>query len=377
MRQKLKYFIINKADEFRRGLIKNMKPDGSGLCFGSDKKTGVGSFMTRIFDSGEYGTSWHRLVFGTKGCEKEDLRITVYVSDKNEISYGGETMTLYELFEDDRLTFEEKAEAFMPCRAKQVSGASDILLHEVRGRYLWLLIEQYSSGPAPAEISDIRIYLPAVSWIDYLPQIYRSSDGDTHFLERYLGIFQTVYEELDAEIAEMASRFDPESTERDLLKWLASWLDITDTNIWTEDKLRQLLLRAVRLYRMRGTRQGLSELIELYTGEKPFIIEGFELMNDNVQLPSGLDTARLKSADPYTVTVLVDQGHDLEVIRKIAMQMLPVTLSLEIVELDPFIFLGEHSYLGVNSSLGSYRPASLDGSSQLMLSTLGGENNDE
>ena len=377
MRQKLKYFIINKTDEYRRGLFENMEPNGSGLCFRSGKKTGVGSFMTRIFDSGEHGTSWHRLVFGTKGCEKEDLRITVYTSDKNEISSGGETMTLYELFEDDRLSLAEKADAFLPCRAKQVSGASDILLHEVRGRYLWLLIEQYSSGPSPAEISDIRIYLPAVSWIDYLPQIYRSSDGDTHFLERYLGIFQTIYEELDTEISQMAQRFDPESTEREFLKWLASWLDISDTSIWTEEKLRLLLLKAVRLYRMRGTRQGLSGLIELYTGEKPFIIEGFELMNDTAQLPSGVDAARLKSADPYTVTVLVKPGHDLEAIRKIAMQMLPVTLSLDIVELDPFIFLGEHSYLGVNSSLGSYRPASLDGSSQLMLSTLGGDNNDE
>ena len=377
MRQKLKYFIINKTEDYRRGLYENMEPRGGGLFFSLDKKTGVGSFMTRIFDSGEYDSSWHRLVIGASGCEKEDLKVTVYAAEKNEVSFGGDTMTLYELFEDDRLTLSQKTDAFACFTAKRVSGASDILLHEVRGRYLWVLIEQYSSGGSPAGLSDIMIYLPAVSWIDYLPQIYRSSDGDTHFLERYLAVFQTVYEELDAEIAGMSRRFDPESTDDELLEWLALWLDISDTDIWSGEKLRRLLLNAVRLYRIRGTRQGLSELIELYTGEKPFIIEGFELMNDTAQLPPGVDASRLKSADPYTVTVLVKRGHDLDVIRKIAMQMLPVTLELEIVELDPFIFLGEHSYLGVNSALGVYRPAALDGSSQLMLSTLGGDNNDE
>ena len=231
MRQKLKYFIINKTEDYRRGLYENMEPRGGGLFFSLDKKTGVGSFMTRIFDSGEYDSSWHRLVIGASGCEKEDLKVTVYAAEKNEVSFGGDTMTLYELFEDDRLTLSQKTDAFACFTAKRVSGASDILLHEVRGRYLWVLIEQYSSGGSPAGLSDIMIYLPAVSWIDYLPQIYRSSDGDTHFLERYLAVFQTVYEELDAEIAGMSRRFDPESTDDELLEWLASWLDISDTDM--------------------------------------------------------------------------------------------------------------------------------------------------
>ena len=377
MREKLKYFIINRAYDFKRGLTDNMHTEGGRLCFHSERKTGVGRYMTRLFDSGESGATWHRLLLKADGCEKEDLRITVFASDKNEITIKDDTMTLQEMFEDEELSFSEKAEAFRPFAAKQVSGASDILLHEVRGRYLWVMIEQYSSGAEPAGIVEIRIYLPAVSWIDYLPQIYRSSDRDTHFLERYLAIFQTVYEELDLEIASIAESFDPESTDRELLKWLSSWLDIRDTEIWTEEKLRQLLLRAVRLYRMRGTKQGLSELIELYTGEKPFIIEGFELMNNTAQLPAGYAPQSADSVDPYTVTVLVNQGHDLDVIRRIASQMLPVTLRLEIVELDPFIFLGEHSYLGINSSLGVYRPAALDGSSQLMLSTLSGGNEEE
>ena len=77
-------------------------------------------------------------------------------------------------------------------------------------------------------------------------------------------------------------------------------------------------------------------------------------------------------SSPYTVTVLVKPGHNMEIIRRLAMEMLPATVELKLAELDSFISLDNYAYLGVNSSLGNYRPAVLDGRSQLSLSTLGG-----
>lgn len=377
MREKLKYFIINKAYDYNRGIFENMEVRGGRLCFCSERKTGVGRFLTRIFDSGEEETVWHRLIIHTRNAEPENLKITVYASDKNEMTFHGKTMTLYDLFDSTGYGMSEKLDAYRPFIARHASGASDLLLHNVSGRYVWLLIEQYSAGEDPAEIIDVRLFLPAASWIDHLPQIYRSGDGDTHFLERYLGIFQTLYEELDAEIAEMSHRFDPESTELHFLKWLAGWLGITDTEIWTEEQLRQLLMKAVRLYRSRGTKQALSEIIELYTGEKPFIIEGFNIKEIAAAIPNGKRLLEMYGGNPYTVTVLVKPGHDTAVIRRIAMEMLPVTAELNLVELDPYIFLNNYAYLGVNSSLGYYPPAVLDGSAQLMLSTLGGVSENE
>ena len=373
MREKLKYFIINKAYDYQRGLFENMRVRGNRLCFHTDNKAGVGRFLTRIFDAREREATWHRLIVHTEPAEAENLKITVFASDVNEMTFRGETITLYDLFDDPSFTMQEKLNAYSRFIVKQTSGVSDLLLHSIRGRYLWVLIEQYSAGAASAEIADVRIFLPAASWIDFLPQIYRSSDGDTHFLERYLGIFQTFYEELDAEIAEMTHRFDPESTELHFLKWLASWLHITDTEIWTEEQLRRLLMRAVRLYRMRGTKEALSEMIELYTGEKPFIVEGFNIKELAKSIPNGRKLLEMYGGNPYAVTVLVRPGHDPDVIRRIAAQMLPVTVELNLVELDPYIFLDNFAYLGVNSNLGYYRPAVLDGSSQLMLTTLGGE----
>ena len=377
MREKLKYFIINKAYDYNRGIFENMLVRGNALCFHSDKKTGVGRYLTRIFDSGDYGTTWHRLLIHTNPAESENLKITVYASDKNKLKFEDKTQTLYDLFDNGSYDLQDKLDAYKPFIVKQASGVSDLLLHEVSGRYVWILIEQYNSGSALVEITDIRLFLPAVSWMEYLPQIYRSSDRDTHFLERYLGIFQTFYEELDTEIAEMSHRFDPESTELDFLKWLAGWLNITDTEIWTEEQLRRLLMKAVRLYRMRGTAAALSEIIELYTDEKPFIIEGFNIKEIASKIPNGKKLLEMYGGNPYTVTVLVKPGHDMEIIRRIATEMLPITAELNLVELDPYIFLDNFAYVGVNSSLGFYQPATLDGSSQIMLSVLGGEGQEE
>jgi hypothetical protein len=57
-------------------------------------------------------------------------------------------------------------------------------------------------------------------------------------------------------------------------------------------------------------------------------------------------------------------------VRRIALEMLPVTAELNLVVLEPYIFLNKFTYLGINSTLGQYRSAALDGKSQLTLSTL-------
>ncbi|MBP5606399.1 MAG: hypothetical protein J6X60_12810, partial [Ruminiclostridium sp.] len=81
MREKIKYFILNKAYDFNRGVYENMKTEGNILRFSSRRKSGVGKMISRIFDSGERGMTWHRLTIETENCGNEDFRITVYASD--------------------------------------------------------------------------------------------------------------------------------------------------------------------------------------------------------------------------------------------------------------------------------------------------------
>ena len=376
MREKPKYFLLNNSYDFGRGICGNMAIDGSDLRFSSDRMSDIGCYMTRIFDSDDRGMVWHRLLINTEDCPLDVLRVTVYASDVTELPYKGAVFDIYDIFYDRSIGLEEKTEMFSVYEQKKVSGANDIFLHDVKGRYLWVLIELFGISGKPAVIKDIRVYLPAVSWIDNLPQIYRKSDGESRFLERYLGIFQTLYEDIENEIDTISERFDPECAESGFLEWLAEWLDISDCSVWEEDKLRKLLLMAVSLYRGRGTRESLCKAIELYTGEKPFIVENFSLTEKSGTDEYEQTLVPVYGSDPYKVFILVTRDviksdNDIDVIWRIAREMMPVTVDFELKVLEPYIFLGYYSYLGINTYLGKPNKAVIDGRARLSFTVLG------
>ena len=299
MKEKLRYFILNKDTDFSRGICGKMRPIENKLEFFSGN-SGVGRFMTRIFDGGEREAQWHRLLISADNCSRGDFRVTVYSADREDFRYKDHDFKIHEVFGDPQLSLDKKSELFGQFAVKRTAGAVDILLHEISARYIWFLIEVYSRGDLPASISEIRLYLPAVSWIDELPSIYRKSDAETHFLERYLAIFQTFFEELDERLRTITECFDPENSEfadGEFLEFIAGWLDTFDPSLWSEEKLRIFLLNAVRLYRQRGTRAGISEILKLYTGEEPYIVENFELL-------------KFKGTDLYTNTLLPMYGDE-------------------------------------------------------------------
>ena len=382
MREKLKYFILNNAYDFGRGIYENMDISDNNLCFSTKRISGIGCFMSRVFDSGDRGTVWHRLLINTENCSPDELRITVYATDIREFTYQGATYTVDGVFADKSIDLAGKTKLFSVFEKKQINGARDAFLHDVSGRYLWIYLEVFGVGGNPAVIQDIRLFLPADSWIDRLPQIYRRSDSETGFLERYLGIFQTLYEEVEDEIDHISNRFDPECTDSAFLEWLADWLDISDCSLWKEEKLRKLLLSAVSLYRGRGTKESLSDAIELYTGEKPFILEGFTLRK-YIGTPAYEKTLLpMYGNDPYKVFILIrsdviESDNDKNIISKIAREMVPVTVDFEIRILEPYIFLDQYSYLGVNTYLGKPGNAVLDGRSRINFSVIGDEDIDK
>lgn len=372
---RLRYFIINKDANFMRGICEKMLLGGNRLEYFPENESGVGRFMTQIFDSRDKEMQWHRLLIKSANCVRGDFRVVVYATDSEEFRYDGQDLNIGDVFDNSELSMDEKIEIFEQFKVKKISGAVDILLHDVKGRYLWVLIEVYSRSGMPAAISEVKIFLPATAWIDELPRIYRRSDSETHFLERYLAIFQIFCEELDDRLDTIAECFDPQCAEYEFLEWIASWMDISNARLWSEEKLRTFLLRAVSLYRRRGTQESLSEILELYTGEKPFIVENFEILRyKDTKLYS--DTLLpMYGNDPYQITVLIKSElikneTEFNAVKKIASEILPVSMRLNLVLLEPYIFLNKFSYIGINSVLGSYKPAVLDGRSAVTLSAL-------
>jgi phage tail-like protein len=106
-------------------------------------------------------------------------------------------------------------------------------------------------------------------YLRYLPALY----ADDELMGRFLMLFESFWAPIERTIDQLPFYLDPRTAPPDLLPWLACWLDLVLDERWPEEKRRRLLRSAVTLYRKRGTRQGLREYLEIYTGQVPLILE--------------------------------------------------------------------------------------------------------
>jgi len=131
----------------------------------------------------------------------------------------------------------------------------------------------YAASPPPRETHIVPLPNDPVStYLDFLPVIFQ--DGD--FLGRFLLIFQSIWEPLEHRQDHLAMYFDPRTSPEPFLHWLADWLGVVVGPVSDEGRLRMLLGEAVELYRWRGTRYGLTRMIEITTGITPLIGESPE-----------------------------------------------------------------------------------------------------
>lgn len=379
MKSRLTYFIFNKRSDYERGHLENLKYNERGITIDNIHPDGRGQFLSRVLDSYQTDMSWHRLCFDVNGDKTGIYKLTVYAANTLKFERGGDLYQIDELVRSAEYSCAEKIDLLEPYIQKQTVGLRDILLHDVVGRYLWIVIEMYAQGNEEISISNITIYLPSRSWLEYLPAIYQKADLEKGFLGRYLGIYQTLYEDLNIKIHGVFDFFDADCSDLEFLQWLSGWLDISDSYLWSEDKLRRLLARSVELYLIRGTKKSIEDIVELYTGSKPYIVETFQL--DKFKGSQEYETTLLPmyGDNPLLFTVLVKDecvktAQEIDILIKIIEEMKPVQMELSLVILKPYIFLNQYSFLGINSVLGQYRDMSLDGSP---LPTLGIINHEE
>ena len=102
-----------------------------------------------------------------------------------------------------------------------------------------------------------------------LPAIYHDDD----FAQRFLGALDDVLAPIFSTLDNFATYLDPGLTPDDFLDWLATWVGIGLDDTWDEARRREIVARAVELYRMRGTAAGLAAQVGIQTGGEVEIIE--------------------------------------------------------------------------------------------------------
>ena len=257
-------YLISETGEKLRFFeyIEENSPDPEGVF--------KGTYLSKPVDSQARKTRWYRFLLEGSFPRGTKVEFRYYISD--------EVLGEKELKE---LPESEWEEGLPGSSAFQGEEKRDALFRTGReGRYLWFRITLTGTEKLSPEVSSVTVFFPKVSYLEYLPSVYREDPANRDFLDRFLAIFESLFFETDFEIDHLGSYLDAEGTPPEFLNWLGSWVAASQERGGSggrkkvpEAKQRELISRAVPLYRERGTREGLENLISLYTGKKPIIVE--------------------------------------------------------------------------------------------------------
>ena len=145
-------------------------------------------------------------------------------------------------------------------------------------RYLWLRVTMTTRDP---EVSPILLAVeaetPGDGYLRYLPAVYGRDPAQADFLDQFLELGRSELGGLEEAIGGLPRLDDPDIAPADALAWLASWLafPLPPAMVGGADPsgLRSLLERLHDIDERRGTPAGLRDLVEIYSGARPVIVE--------------------------------------------------------------------------------------------------------
>jgi phage tail-like protein len=231
-----------------------------------------GTFISDALDSRIYRCPWHSVLM--------HAAIAVGTQISVETLTAEDTKTAPEMLglADERWTPSA-------VNSTVAQGEWDCLVQSLPGRYLWLRLKFHSDGKFTPCVDRVRVYYPRASSLQYLPAVYQQDEPSRKFLDQFLSIFDTLWAGIGYRLTNIAALFDPMATpataknpaDTDFLTWLASWVGLTLDRHWPEERRRNLLKNAWKLYNLRGTPEGLRLHVQLYTGIEPQVLEHFKL----------------------------------------------------------------------------------------------------
>jgi phage tail-like protein len=233
-----------------------------------------GVFVSRAFDGGAPGVVWHRVEVEADLPAGTKLFVETVTADQPGC-----------LRLDDLKGPAETPDSNQACRWVAPSGGGgpipytadvpDQLVQSPPGRYLRLRVTLESDGEETPSLIAVRVRYPRVSYLDMLPRVYRREAAAGGFLERFLALFEQVVTRVEDRYEEFARELNPDAASPEMINWLACLVDLSFDPSWPVEKRRRLTAEAMDLYRRRGTVAGLERFVEIYTGIRPLILEGF------------------------------------------------------------------------------------------------------
>ncbi|HXK77319.1 MAG TPA: phage tail protein [Oscillospiraceae bacterium] len=362
MKQPLKYVNFYKRS-LARGTMRGMTCGGD-LCVTLSNPLGNGYYITPMFDTMDGESSYNRLVVDAD-FENAKVEILVGATDYGSVFINDKEVSLEKYFADTRVPYEEKAETLRALSSVRAVNEKDILLHDLSGRYVWVMAAVFPMGEGSFLLRGLRLEFPKSSFTEYFPEIYQ----DNAFFDKFIAVFQSMYLDVERRVDDIPHLLDYETTPDENVAYLADWLGIDNPGgVYTNDQLRRLI-RDNDIYQgAKGTRAALEKIIEMTTGIRPRIVEYFQwsrLTKDESQRELMNHLYGGTSNDFCVILDLTGLDKplpiDKESLEKIVDSYSVIGIGHRIVFLRRCSHTDMHCYLDVNSCLSTPETASVDG----------------
>jgi len=375
-----------------RGRLFATAPPGVSEVGGSPGFETSGLYTSRAFDSGIDDCTWDRIDVLFDGGVPATTTATFATFTSNDLLSDSDIAAL-----DD--------EQWKTANA----NATDFLVLSPPGRYLWLRIRFSGDGVNTPRLERVKVYYPRSSYLQYLPAVYQSDAVSRGLLDRFLRIFESIFESFESTIDGFADFLDPDGTPSSFIEWLAGWIAMAFDGSMDESVRRNLLRHAPELYRLRGTPAGMQRFLVLAFGINARILEHFRLrkwaflgtnaalgtrtelwgraITPRLQLDvfSRIGEAALISTgdplhDPFAVHAhkfsvfvpapVLRSPQTVASVRTLIDREKPAHTQFDLVPVEPRFRLGVQSTLGLDSVIGTYPRLVLGQTANLGLDTL-------
>ena len=363
-----RYRTICRGEEWQRGRFWRTECAGDALVLSPESVWGAACLGP--IDGAENGFAWDRVKLSAQLPRDSGVRVYARASDDRNWAELDENWSKGTLGNPRAPLGSDGAPPLEALFGEAMAG-SDVLLR-VAGRYLWLAVELTSGGAVGPRIDSVSIRFSGDHLTDYLPSIYREQD----FTYRFLSIFNSLYQDMEQEIDGLSGRLDVQSAEGELLAFLGRCVCLDEG--MPPELMREMIPRAMDFYEAMYTRSGIQRSAWLLSGRKPELIEYFEVDPNNPACRNPGLYRRLYGENPYCFFLLLPYDtfatqSDMERFLSRMRDRIPAETSLELILLKPCVQLDWHTYLGLNSRIGSFIPAVIDETQTIHYdTTIGG-----
>jgi len=222
------------------------------------------TFRTPMFEATAPQTSWDRVKLD--GCIPPGAGVAIEARVADEAGQWGEWLIQPSpILNSQGGEFAGLGPAAMPLTDGRAGrGTWDLLLQNLKGRFLQLRVTLLGDGVATPHLRALRVWYPRFSYSErFLPAVYREDPTDADFLDRFLANMEGVNIALERRIADAQALFDPRIAPNEALDWLAEWFDVALDPAWEEARRRLFIANAATFFGLRGTIEGVRIALAL------------------------------------------------------------------------------------------------------------------